>query len=86
LKYWLVEVYDASEDRTFSFGMLAPEHYNAKALRKMIKSVHPEYERLKFKKKKRPDSCKIFLQEKKKVKKRISVEEKKRTKNIGFAR
>jgi len=82
----MVEVHDATEGRTFSFGMLAPERYKAKDLRKMILSVHPEYDKVKFRKSKRPDSCKIFIEEKKKIKRRTTVEEPQPTKNIGFSR
>ena len=85
MKYWVVEAYVEGEDEASSFGMLAPEIYKAKDLRKMIMSVHPEYVKIKFRKSRRPANCRIFMEEKK-IKRRATVEEPQTTSGIGFSR
>ena len=86
MRYWLVKAYGEDQEMIRCFNMLAPEKYNAKKLKDILKSVHPEYRKMKLKREKRPDTCMIFLPESKKKEKKKIIEEVKNTRRIGFAK
>ena len=84
MKYWRVEAYDIEKDSSVVFYMLAPQAYKVPLLRKTLRSVHPEYGKIKLKACRRPDDCMLFMEEKKKPKKKIHVEPEQPERKIGF--
>ncbi len=60
MKYWVVTVFNRLEERDISFGMLAPKSYRVKKLRAELRAVHPEFERIRLKSTKRPDTSVAF--------------------------
>ena len=87
MKYWIVTVFNKSEDRDTSFGMLAPKEYKVKKLRATLRAVHPEFERIRLKSSKRPDASVLFMDGDLPPKKVTDVAppEEEQAKKIGFA-
>ena len=43
------------------FNMLAPKIYGVKKIREILKSTHPEFERIRLKRAKRPPNSTLFI-------------------------
>ena len=61
MQYWLVTVIDTSSKEELTFNMLAPKKYRVKKIREILKSTHPEFERIRLKRIKRPPNCVLFM-------------------------
>jgi len=87
MKYWIVTVFNSLEAKDVSFGMLAPKGYKVKKLRETLRSVHPEFERIRLKSTKRPDTSVIFREGEIPPKKIVEPQppEEEQARKIGFA-